>query len=285
MAGSIVALRQEDVVILAALEGLVKRDGLAHELFFDLTKAIKTGLELEVVVSICLGDGRDNGDVVALRADVVSGRNDGDIDICGMSVSGLSLSLVDLTVLAANLRLWEDQLQGVGVVCVRNGVVENANGLEQVSSDARLSREVRGVCEDLLGLCLELHAGASIVLLLHCCLDTNNFVAVVEELVNVGVEHICTTVDGGKTSETLRKLSQTVQRIDVWGFAVTGHGIDVKTNALDGVVSGALLVDVIVSLVESHGVTDEVTGCGLQTELVVDVLHGAVLDIETYVGY
>ena len=81
MASGVVALRYEDVVIGTALNWLVEWDSRAHELLLNLSETVKTRLELEVVVSICLGDGRDNGDVVALRADVVCRRNHGNVDI------------------------------------------------------------------------------------------------------------------------------------------------------------------------------------------------------------
>src|SRR5690242_11042509 len=188
-----------------------------------------------------------------------------------------------LTVLAADLRLGNDQLQRVRIVGVGNGVVENADSLEQVSSDTRLTREVGRVSEDLLGFGLELHSWAGVVLLLHSSLDTDDLATIVEELVDISVEHICTTVDSRETSEALRKFAQAVQRVDVRRLAVACHRVDIETNALDCFVCGALLVDVVVGLVQGHGVTDEVTSCGLQSELVVDVLHGAVLHIKTYI--
>lgn len=82
MACGIVALREEDVVVVTILERLVQRDGLAHELLLNLAETVKTGLELEVVVGIGLGNGRDDGDVVALGANVVGGRNNGNVDVC-----------------------------------------------------------------------------------------------------------------------------------------------------------------------------------------------------------
>ena len=57
------------------------RNGLAHELLLDLAKAVKTGLELEVVVGVRLSDSRDDGDVVALGADVVGRRDDSNVDV------------------------------------------------------------------------------------------------------------------------------------------------------------------------------------------------------------
>lgn len=47
-----------------------------------------------------------------------------------------------LAVLASDLRLGDDQLQGIGVGSVGDGVVENANGLDEMASNARLAREV-----------------------------------------------------------------------------------------------------------------------------------------------
>jgi hypothetical protein len=46
----IIALRDEDVVVDAALQWLVKRDWWAHELLLDLSETLKTGCELEMVV-------------------------------------------------------------------------------------------------------------------------------------------------------------------------------------------------------------------------------------------
>ena len=69
----IVALGDENVVLLAALQRLVDRDRGTHELLLDLAQALKARLEFNVVIGILLGNGRDDGNVVALGADVVSG--------------------------------------------------------------------------------------------------------------------------------------------------------------------------------------------------------------------
>ena len=81
MAGGVVALGQEDVVVGAALERLVEWDRLAHELLLDLAEAVETGLELEVVVAVAFGNGGDDGNVVALGADVVGRRDNSDVDV------------------------------------------------------------------------------------------------------------------------------------------------------------------------------------------------------------
>jgi len=71
VAGCVVALGEEDVVVCAALKRLIDGNGRAHELLLNLAEAVKTGLDLEVVVCVSLSDGTDNGDIVALGADVV----------------------------------------------------------------------------------------------------------------------------------------------------------------------------------------------------------------------
>lgn len=77
----VVTLGDEDTVLLATLQRLVDGDWRTHELLFNRTQAFKARLELEVVVDIVLGNGRDDGDVVTLRADVVCRRDHRDVDI------------------------------------------------------------------------------------------------------------------------------------------------------------------------------------------------------------
>ena len=77
-------------VISLALECLVlrkKRVKTYHELLLDLAEALDTRGELEVVVRRGLGNGRDNGDPVALGADVVRGGDASDVDICSPVLS------------------------------------------------------------------------------------------------------------------------------------------------------------------------------------------------------
>lgn len=77
----IVAFRKEDVVINTAFKRLVQRDGLSHELLLDFAQTVEAGLKLEVVIAIVLSNGRNDCDVVALGADVVGRRYNGDVDI------------------------------------------------------------------------------------------------------------------------------------------------------------------------------------------------------------
>ena len=52
-----------------------------QELLLDLAEAFQTGLQLQVVVCRCLSDGGDDGNPVALGADVVGGRNAGNVNV------------------------------------------------------------------------------------------------------------------------------------------------------------------------------------------------------------
>lgn len=54
-----------------------------HELLLNLAKALETWGELEVMVSSRFGNGRDDGDPVALGADVMCRGDAGDVNICG----------------------------------------------------------------------------------------------------------------------------------------------------------------------------------------------------------
>lgn len=175
--------------------------------------------------------------------------------------------------LAANLRLRDDQLQGVCVVGLVDGVVQDADGFQVVTNHPHLVLEVRGVGNDLLALGLELHALSLFSSLLHRCPNTGDLATLVLDLVNVGVEHVCATIDGTQASETLRQLTQTVEWVDVRALSIAGHAVDVKTNALDAVPSSSLLVNILVGGVESHAVANEVAGGRLEAVLIVDLLH------------
>jgi len=267
MARGIIALGDEDAVLGAIAGGLVQGDGRAHELLLDTAEAVEARLQLEVVVGGGLGDGADDGDVVAAGTDVVGGADHGDVDV----------------VLAADLGLGEDELQRVRVGGAVDGVVEDADALEQVAGDAGLAGEVGGVAEDHLGLGLELHGGVvgAGAALLHGGFDARDTaVGARGDFVDRGVEHVGAAVDGRQAGKALGQFAEAVEGVDVGGLAVAGHGVGVEADALDGLFGLAGVVDVLVGLVEGHGVADEVAGGGLEAELVIDLLHGALVEVE-----
>jgi hypothetical protein len=181
-----------------------------------------------------------------------------------------------ITVLSANLRLGNDELGGIGVVGTSERVLQNANSSEDVADNLGLVGEVGRVTENHLGLGLELH----LLNTSHGRLDAHSLVALILDLVDVGVEHVSTAVDGRQTGETLGKLAKTVERVDVRRLSVSSNRVTVQADSLDGLGSLAGGGDVVVGEVESHGVTNEVLCGGLEAELVIDILHGALVDVQ-----
>lgn len=144
VARGVVALGDVDLVLGAVVQGLVQGDGSSQELLLDLAEALQTGLELQVVVCGCLSDGGDDGNPVALGADVVCGRDAGDVNVLSKSVNANQFwgACKGLTVLPADLRLRDDQLCGVGVVGAGQGVLEHADSTQHMARDLDLVGEV-----------------------------------------------------------------------------------------------------------------------------------------------
>jgi hypothetical protein len=59
-----------------------------------------------------------------------------------------------------------------------------------------------------------------------------------DNLVNLLIKHVGAAVDSTQTGKGLRELAETVERIDVGGFAVTRHRGSVENDAVDGGASG-----------------------------------------------
>ena len=81
MARRIIALGDVDAVIDTRLQGLVQRNRRTHEGLLDAAETVEAVLELEMGVGVAFSDGGDDGDVVTLGADVVSGGDHGNVYI------------------------------------------------------------------------------------------------------------------------------------------------------------------------------------------------------------
>ena len=185
-----------------------------------------------------------------------------------------------LTVLAADLRLRNDELSGIAIVRARQGVLQDANRPQNVADNLGLAWEVRGIGNDHASLGLELH----LVHTRHGSLNANGLVTIVLELINMRVKHVRASINGRQTGEALGQLAETVERVDVRGLSVAGDRVAVELDTLDDLGSLSLGGDVVVGEVQGHGMTDEVTGSRLETELVVHLLHRNVVDVQTLVG-
>lgn len=266
VAGGIVTLGDEDVVVDTALERLVEWDWWAlggvscffvglkadtyHELLLDPAEALEAGCELQVVVCVGLCHCGNDGDVVTLGAYVVCRRDHGDVDIFKMV--SLSIKIISgsiLTILPSDLRLGNNKLARVAVVGALDWVVQDANRLEDVANNLDLAREIRWVSKNLLGLGAEGHSITLISTLLHGCLNTNSLVSVICNLIKVGVEHVSATVDSGQTSKSLGKLTKTVKRVDVWGLSIASNRVTVETDTLDGLWCSSCRGNVVICCV------------------------------------
>lgn len=81
MAGRVVALGDEDVVIYTRLQRLVEWNWWTHELLFDPAEPIETRLELKVMITVCFRNGGDNGNVVALGTNIVCGGHHSNVNV------------------------------------------------------------------------------------------------------------------------------------------------------------------------------------------------------------
>lgn len=79
--GGIVTPGHKDLVLGAVIRRLVQGNRGSQELLLDLTEALQTRLQLEVVVGRGLCNRRDDGDPVALGADIVCGGNASNVNI------------------------------------------------------------------------------------------------------------------------------------------------------------------------------------------------------------
>lgn len=182
-----------------------------------------------------------------------------------------------LTGVSAELLLGEDDLAGGGVVGVGDGVVEDADGSDDLAvlpdlvGDAA-ALDVAGVADDQgrLGL---LGAGSD---------AGDAALGVEEDLIHLGVEHVGAAVDGAQSGEGLGETAQAVDGVEEGGVAVLAQGLHVELDLLDAVDGG--LLEVLVVAVEGDGVAEEVDGVVLELVLLEDVLHGLAVDVDLLPG-
>lgn len=183
------------------------------------------------------------------------------------------------TILAADLGLGNNKLARVGIVGTGKRMLENANSAQNVANNLGLAGEVRGVTKNGLGTSLKGH----LLDTSHGSLDTNGAVALVDQLINVGVEHVGTAINGRETSKALRQLAKAIERVDVRRLAVASDRVAVHADTLNGGRGLAAGCAVFISEVKSHCVANKVLGASLEAKLVVDVVHGAGVHVETWI--
>ena len=116
--------------------------------------------------------------------------------------------------LSSDLVLGNDELNGIAIVRVGNRMLEDTNRSHDFSLHENfiLSRpsstwldEITRITNDLLRLDR-----------LSTARDSYEFpLVVVDDFVDRFREHVRSSVDGGESSESLRELTETVERVDV----------------------------------------------------------------------
>ncbi len=135
------------------------------------------------------------------------------------------------------------------------------------------SEHVAGVTDDHLAL------GSFVT-----ALDTRNLSRfVIDDFINILVEHESTTIDGAHSGETFGDTTETIDGIDEGRVSVSTVGIHVELDLIDGFNSGSL--DEAIISVKSDGVTNEINSVGGEIELLDQSLERFLGAINTLVSF
>jgi len=259
VASSIIALADEDLGLSAIIIGLLDitdRD----ELLIDSTKKVKSRLQFLDRIAFLLNGGRASSNPTALGSNVVGEAHDGHVDIR----------------LTTDLLLRDDDLSALSIVGIGDRVAEDADGTNDLASGVDTVREVRRISNDELAL------GDGLGVLRR--LDTDSLAVLHDDVVDRSIQHVGTTIDGAETSKALRKLTKTVERVQVGalGIGITRQGVEVELHTNDGLESG--LLQVVIVQVQADSVTDEIDGVGLEVKLGVELSHGHLVEVVALVS-
>ena len=235
--------------------GISGRHG--RETLNDMAQQIKAGLDILLRIAL-LGQGRNDSDV-----DTTSGNGVGRRDGANENI-----------ILTADLRARDNDLGRLLIIGVGNRVVEETDAPNDLTGGSdRILGEVRGITDDHLGL------GHFIARL-----DAvRNAVGILEDFINVTVQHKGSTMDSAETREALGQTAKTVQGVDVRAGTVASQGVAVALQLLDSGGSG--LIEVVVVKLEAHGVRDELMRFGDKTKVNVQLSHGHCVEITSLVSF
>ena len=178
-----------------------------------------------------------------------------------------------LTSLSLQLLLGQDDLDGWHVLGVWNRVVHDADGSDNLANHLGLVHvsNIGGVANHEWGLG-GLVTGA----------DTDDLAALHKDLIDRGVQHVGTTVNGAQTRERLGETSETVHWVQEWRATILTHGFLVELHLWEGVVGGHLQVAVIT--LHGDSVTKEINGVLLEAGLLEQLSAGLLGVVEVVPG-
>ena len=112
--------------------------------------------------------------------------------------------------------------------------------------------------------------------------DSDSLSIFEQNLVNLGVEHVSSSMNCAKSGESLRKTSKTVDWVQERRVTISSNGLEVKLDLENCVCSW--LVQVIVCSMECHGVTKEINRVRFKFVVLVNVTHVLVFHVDCFPG-
>jgi len=206
----------------------------SDELLLDGTEDIEGGLKFSLGL-VGLDVSGDNGDVKTLLADLMDVRHHKDENI------GLSI----------HLSLRNDHLERGDILGVGDGVIQDTDASDDLASGLDLLlvtslQHVRRMANDSFAL-----SG------IGAASDTANLATlVINDLLNVLIQHESTTMDGAHSGETFGDTTQTVDGVQEGRVTISAMRVHVQLDLLDALISGSLNETII--SVKGNSVTDEI---------------------------
>mmetsp|Transcript_17757 Transcript_17757/g.41135 ORF Transcript_17757/g.41135 Transcript_17757/m.41135 type:complete len:365 (+) Transcript_17757:145-1239(+) len=243
-----------------------------------ISRAITNGFKRCADTCEALQDGSQQmqarSDILVRRALLDNGRNNGNINSGSRNCQGVSNAADEDIVFAAHLWTGDDNLHRLGIGRVGNGMVENANASNKHARGLDLfSREIRRISND--------HACLGHLL---ACLDTSCLaLIIINNLINILIQHIGTSVNGTDTRESLGKTSQSVDRINVGARSVSSKRVAVRSEVLDG--GSSRLVHVTLVQLKAHGMRNELMCFRKQTKVLVKLPHGHCVEVTSLMRF
>jgi len=249
---SVVAGGDEATIVLAVTNG-GENWGHRVEAFNNITaELVNTDLDLlEGLFGFHVGG--DDGDPHTVGGNLVFITDDADVDV---ELAGWVTSL-------GNLVGGDDNLARATVVGLWDRVLQQADGTD---NGAELADLVLGVIRCFANNHRSTGSHVSGA-------NANSLAVSVEQnLVNVLVEHEGAAVNRTQAGEAFRKAAQTIDGVQVRRTTVA---VDRETVQPAGEEGGeGRLVQVLIRVVQGHGVPDEILGVSVQVELLVHLRHG-----------
>ena len=169
---------------------------------------------------------------------------------------------------SGNLILRNDELDRIHIVSVWDGMLKQANCTNNFADTTDFAREIRGIPDNNLGFG-DFLAGT----------DADGNTVFIDNLIDRFIQHVRAAKDGGESRKALGQLSETVEWINVWRFAITSHGIYVEQDSFHGFAGW--FVEIGVVEVQGHSMTDEILCPSFKTKLGINLVHRILVQIDS----